>query len=205
MTALKQAVQREMEHFFGRFLNDTAENGGAVRGWRAAVAMWDEADKVFLEVELPGVKKDSIDLTIHNGLMRISGERKAPETERNYWVNERLYGAFDRAIALPEDVDPDSIDAQLTDGVLHIVLSKKPEAATEKDRRQRLGRLGRLVGAIAPRTKGTWDESARQSSSLNNWALPYHGGFNRTSRAVQNRPALNRSLVWSHRCQCSAL
>lgn len=126
------AMQREMEHLFGRFLNDSAENGGATRGWRAAVAMWDDTDKVFLEIELPGVKKDSIDLTVHNGMMRISGERKVPEAERNYWVNERVYGPFDRAIALPEDVDPDSIDAQLTDGVLHIVLSKKPEAQPKK-------------------------------------------------------------------------
>lgn len=126
------SMQREMENFFGRFLHDTAENGGVTRGWRAAVAMWDDADKVYLEVELPGVKNDSIDLTVHNGMMRISGERKVPETERNYWVNERLYGPFDRAIALPEDVDPESIDAQLTDGVLHIVLSKKPEAQPKK-------------------------------------------------------------------------
>lgn len=126
------AMQREMEHFLGRFLNDTAENAGAARGWRAAVAMWDDADKVFLEMELPGVTKDSIDLTVHNGLMRISGERKAPEGDRNYWVNERLYGPFERAIALPEDVDPDTIDAQLTEGVLRIVLSKKPEAQPKK-------------------------------------------------------------------------
>ena len=126
------AVQREMEHFFGRLLNDGGEAGGATRGWRAAVAMWDDADKVFLEVELPGVKKDSLDVTVHKGLMRISGERKVPEVQRNYWVNERLYGPFDRAIALPDDVDPDSIDAQLTDGVLHIALSKKPEAQPKK-------------------------------------------------------------------------
>jgi len=126
------SMQREMENFFGHFLNDSAENGGAVRGWRAAVSMWDDADKVLLEVELPGVKKESIDLTVHNGLMRISGERRAPESERKYRVNERLYGPFDRVIALPEDVDADTIDAQLTDGVLHIVLSKKPEAQPKK-------------------------------------------------------------------------
>ncbi len=125
-------MQRDMEQFLGRFLNDAPENSGATRGWRAAVAMWDDADKVLLEVELPGVKKESIDLTVHNGVLRVSGERTTPETERNYWVNERLYGAFDRVIALPEDVDPDSIDAQLTDGVLRIVLSKKPEAQPKK-------------------------------------------------------------------------
>jgi HSP20 family protein len=126
------SMQREMEHLFGRFMNGASENGGAARGWHAAVAMWDDADKVFLEVELPGVKSSDIDVTVHNGLLRISGERKLPEGERNYWVNDRSYGPFDRAITLPEDVDADSIDAQLTDGVLHIVLSKKPEAQPKK-------------------------------------------------------------------------
>jgi len=125
-------MQREMENFFGRFLNESAESHGAARGWRAAVSMWDDANKVFLEVELPGVTKESLDLTVHNGVMRISGERKAPEGERNYWVNERLYGPFDRTIALPDDVDSDNIEAQLSDGVLQITLSKKPEAQPKK-------------------------------------------------------------------------
>jgi len=125
-------VQREMEQLFGRFLNDSSENGRTARGWRASAAVWDNADKVSLEIELPGVTKDSIDLTIHKGVMRISGERKAPEGDRNYWVNERLYGPFDRTISLPDDIDPDSVDAQLTDGVLHVSLSKRPEAQPKK-------------------------------------------------------------------------
>lgn len=126
------SLHREMESFFGRFLNDTAQNTGATRGWRAAVSLWDNADRVFLEVELPGVSKDSIDLTVHNGILRISGERRTPEEDRNYWVNERLYGTFDRTISLPDDIDPDSIQAELVDGVLKIELAKKPEAQPKK-------------------------------------------------------------------------
>jgi HSP20 family protein len=125
------SMQREMEHLFGRFLNGTSENG-AVRGWHAAVAMWDDSNKVFVELELPGVSKDDIELTVHNGMLRVSGERKLPEGNRNYWVNDRSYGPFDRAITLPDDVDADSIDAELSDGVLRIVLSKKPEAQPKK-------------------------------------------------------------------------
>ena len=125
------SMQREMEHLFGRFLNAPSENGVA-RGWHAVGAMWDEADKVFVELELPGVSKDDIDVTVHNGKLRVSGERKLPEGNRNYWVNDRVYGPFDRAINLPEDVDADSIDAELSDGVLRITLSKKPEAQPKK-------------------------------------------------------------------------
>jgi HSP20 family protein len=121
-----------MESFFGRLVNDAPQNGEKTPAWRAPVAMWQNADKFFIEVELPGVTKDSIDLTNHNGLLRISGERKWVETDRNYLVNERVYGTFDRTISLPEDVDADSIDAEFSDGVLRIQLSKKPEAQPRK-------------------------------------------------------------------------
>jgi HSP20 family protein len=121
-----------MENLFGRIMTDSTPNGVVNRGWRAPVAVWNDADKVFLELEVPGVNKESIDLTVHNGVLRITGERKSPEGERDYWVNERLYGTFDRTIALPDDVDADSIQAELIEGVLRIELSKKPEAQPKK-------------------------------------------------------------------------
>ena len=125
-------MQRDVDHLLGRFMNGIPTENGASRGWHAAVAMWEDSNKVFLEVELPGVKTEDIDMTVHNGMLRISGQRKAPEGDRNYWVNDRGYGPFDRAINLPEDIDAESIDAQLSDGVLQIVLSKKPEAQPKK-------------------------------------------------------------------------
>jgi len=121
-----------MEDFFGRLLNERPADGDSVRRWRAPVAMWQEGDKVFIEYEVPGVNKDSVDVTVHNGTMHVTGERVRPEGERNYWVNERDYGKFDQSVVLPEDVDADSIDAQLTDGVLRIVLTKRPEAQPKK-------------------------------------------------------------------------
>jgi HSP20 family protein len=126
------SMRREMDQAFGRFFTEVPENGGATRGWYAPVAMWDDAGKVFLEVELPGVTKDHLEVTVHNGVLHIRGERKAPEGDRNYWVNDRLYGAFERTVSLPDDVDADSIDAHLTDGVLHIALVKRPEAQPKK-------------------------------------------------------------------------
>lgn len=125
------SVRREMDHLFSRLFDHATENGAA-RGWFAPVAMWDDADRVYLEVELPGVSKDAIDVTVHNGMLRISGERQAPEGDRKYWVNDRSYGTFDRAISLPEEVDADSIDAQFAEGVLQIVILKTPEAQPKK-------------------------------------------------------------------------
>ena len=126
------SVQREMEQYFGHLLNGHPENQAQVRGWRPIVAVWEDAGKAYIEVELPGVKTEDVDITVHNGVLQISGQRKAPEHERKYAVNDRVYGQFGRAIPLPEDVDTESINAQLADGVLHVVLTKKPEAQPKK-------------------------------------------------------------------------
>jgi HSP20 family protein len=125
-------IQREMDHLFGRMLKSSPEVANGHSDWHASVAMWDDADKVYFDIELPGVDKENIDVTVHNGMLRISGERKPPEGERRYWVNDRVYGAFNRTVMLPDDVDAETIDAQLTNGVLHIVLSKRPEAQPKK-------------------------------------------------------------------------
>lgn len=126
------SMQREMENLFGHVLSDTSGNGTASHGWRAPMAVWDDADKIYVEFELPGVSKDTIDITVHKGQLRVTGERKAPEGERKYWVNDRCYGPFDRTLNLPDDVDSESVDARFTDGVLQLVVSKRPEAQPKK-------------------------------------------------------------------------
>lgn len=126
------SVQREMEQLFGRFLNGVPENGHSYQGWHTPLAMWDDADKVYLDIELPGVKTEDVDLTVHKQVLRVAAERKQPEENRNYTVNNRSYGRFERSLNLPDDVDAENIDAQLTDGILHIVLSKKSEAQPKK-------------------------------------------------------------------------
>lgn len=161
-------VQREMENLFGRVLTDSSDASAAARGWRAPLAMWSDNDRVYFEIEVPGVAKESVDLTIHNGVMRVSGERKRPEEERNYWVNDRVYGTFDRSISLPEDVDVDSVEARLTDGVLQITLSKKPECATEKDCPEGLAIVAVRFRGIRPGTRSTnLDHSSRSISRRN--------------------------------------
>ena len=125
-------VQREMESLFGRVLNHAPDAERNAQSWFAPVAMWDDTDKLYVELEIPGVAKDSVDLTVHKGVLRISGERRAPEGERNYKFNDRVYGTFDRTIGLPDYVDSDSVEARLTDGVLHIELSKRVEAQPKK-------------------------------------------------------------------------
>src|SRR4051794_27563525 len=92
-----------------------------------------EADNMFhIEVDAPGVAKEGVELTFDKGQLQITLERKAPEGERTNWHNERGYGKVSRSVSLPETVDPNTITAELTNGVLHVTITKLPEAQPKK-------------------------------------------------------------------------
>jgi HSP20 family protein len=86
-------------------------------------------DNVEIYLFAAGLDPKSIDISVEQSLLTVSGERKVPERGEVAWYrNERFDGNFRRAISLPEDVDPDSIQARYHDGVLQIT-AKRPEAA----------------------------------------------------------------------------
>lgn len=125
---------REIDGLFDRFFGGLAGNGpvGMTRGWNAPVAIWDDEKHVYVEVEIPGLCHDDLEVVVHQGNLRIWGERKSVSENRNYWYNERTYGRFERLISLPDVVDPNSIEAEMRDGVLSVKLTKKPEAQPKK-------------------------------------------------------------------------
>ena len=124
------SARTEMDRLFNRVFG--AESPYARNGWYAPLAGWEDEQNFYVEVELPGVAKEDLELIAHDGKLRIQGERKAPEGERHYWRNERFYGTFDRTIALPESVDWEHIEAELTNGVLRVTLHKRAEAQPRK-------------------------------------------------------------------------
>jgi HSP20 family protein len=95
------------------------------------LAMWQDDDHFYVEVELPGVSDGDMDITVHNGTLSIRGERK-PEEGRRYLYNGRSYGRFERVITLPEAVNTDDVQATLKDGILSLTLPKSPEAKPRK-------------------------------------------------------------------------
>ena len=95
------------------------------------VAMWQDDDHFYVEVELPGVSDQDVDITVHNGMLSIRGERK-PQEGRRYLYNGRSYGRFERVITLPEAVNADDVQATLKDGILSLTLPKSPEAKPRK-------------------------------------------------------------------------
>ena len=90
-----------------------------------------EDEKAFhIQIELPGMDKDDVDITLANGLLTIRGEKKRDEEEKgkDYYRKERSFGAFRRSLPIPADVDENKIDASFKKGVLFIELPKTEEA-----------------------------------------------------------------------------
>jgi HSP20 family protein len=116
---------------FDNLLNHFFRNE-EVTMWRAPASIW-EADHTFhIELDAPGVLKEDVDLTFDKGVLQIALERKAPEGDRTNWHNERGFGRVRRTVSLPDSVDPNSIAAELAHGVLHVTITKLPEAQPKR-------------------------------------------------------------------------
>ena len=115
-----------VEQFFGP---------GASRGVQAfyvPASVWEDEASYHVELDVPGVVRDHVELTYEKGTLRITTERPAPEETRTGLVDERRYGKVTRTVTLPESIDPESIAAELTNGVLHVTVAKKPEAQPKR-------------------------------------------------------------------------
>jgi HSP20 family protein len=93
-----------------------------------------ETDKAFeIKVDLPGMSEKDIEVRAANGGLTIQGEKRdeREEKQKDYYVRERRYGAFERSFRLPESIDKDKIEADFKNGVLTVVLPKTAEAQKE--------------------------------------------------------------------------
>ena len=122
-----------LERLFDRFFEDSFFNYGFTPEWGTGVpvSLWQDEDHVYIEAELPGLTDQDVDVTVHNGMLFIRGERKLEEG-RQYLYNGRTWGRFERVITLPEAVDADNVQAELTNGILRVTLPKSPEAKPKK-------------------------------------------------------------------------
>lgn len=92
--------------------------------------IYEQDDKVLLEMEAPGIREEDINLTVEGNTLTISGERKqnVERKKGRYQRVERHYGRFSRTFTLPATVDTNSIEANYEHGVLHVSMSKKADA-----------------------------------------------------------------------------
>uniref|UniRef100_A0A7C2NW22 Hsp20/alpha crystallin family protein n=1 Tax=Schlesneria paludicola TaxID=360056 RepID=A0A7C2NW22_9PLAN len=120
-----EAVRRE----FARDLGFGGSGNGIGQESRryGALSLWEDDEKVYIEIDVPGLQLEDLNLTMEGGQLWIRGERRMAQHDEKCWYDERFYGGFQRAVSLQDTVDPNSIDASLSDGVLSITLTKKPE------------------------------------------------------------------------------
>lgn len=109
-------------------------NGGkealTVAQWSPLVDITEEEKEYLIRAELPDMKKEDVRLTVENGVLTISGERKFEKEEqgRKYHRIERAYGSFVRSFSLPEDADGSTVTADFKDGLLQVHLPKSVKA-----------------------------------------------------------------------------
>ena len=124
------SLRDELDRFFEAPLAELARTSQLLSGWTPALDMYEDKDNVYIRAELPGMKKEDIDVSLHNGSLSISGERKTQEEFKDAEVYraERFVGRFQRSLTLPTAVAADKIKAQYKDGILSVTLPKAEEA-----------------------------------------------------------------------------
>jgi HSP20 family protein len=105
-----------------------ARAGQLFSGWSPALDLYQSNDNVIAVVELPGMRKEDIEISLHDGTLTISGERKHESTNGDKAERtERYVGTFRRSIALPTRVDANKVSATYRDGILTVTLPKAEE------------------------------------------------------------------------------
>lgn len=106
-------------------------DGGLLEGaWNPALDMYDSKDCVIVHIDMPGMKKEDIDISVSGKTLTIKGEKKESNRVEDEGCvrTERFYGTFNRAITLPAVVDANKVQAAYKDGVLELTLPKKEES-----------------------------------------------------------------------------
>lgn len=104
---------------------------GLFSGWSPSLDVYDDKDSLVVTVELPGLKKEDIAISFHDGSLTVSGERKHEVEQKksgSTFRSERYFGKFQRTVSLPARVDVGNVKAAYKDGILTVTLPKAEEA-----------------------------------------------------------------------------
>jgi len=150
-------MNQELNNVLSRFFGGGLWRDGGEQGYgslaQLGVDIREDADNIYVEADLPGFRKEDVDITLENGMLTISAERREPEgepegarggerssdkrgkqkergngTNANYLLQERRYQRFVRSFTLPPNVQEQDVQARLDNGVLEITLRKRAEA-----------------------------------------------------------------------------
>jgi HSP20 family protein len=130
--ALRQVFERALEAATPHHAND--DSAVATAQWTPRVDIREDADRFVIQADLPGIDPRDIDVQMDKGILSIKGARnsEASGDDDRYARIERRYGRFHRRFALPDSADADAISAHGHNGVLEVVIPKKPETTPRR-------------------------------------------------------------------------
>lgn len=133
-------LQNDMTRLFGRALGSEVEESGG-RAWAPPLDIFETPEAYVVTAELPGFGPDQVDVTVSEGTLTISGERKFYDevNEDSFHRIERRFGSFQRSITLPTQAQSEKISADFDKGVLTVSI---PKAETAKPRRVEINQKG---------------------------------------------------------------
>jgi HSP20 family protein len=160
LDAFQSDVNRLFDSFFGR--REGAADYAASRRWVPAMDLVETEDSLVLRADLPGLDRGDIDIEVKDGVLTVSGERKAQhETQREgYHRVERSFGRFSRALELPKGIDPQSVSASFDKGVLEV---RMPKPAERKPTRIEIGSSDRKPAIEAEEQRSSEDRELAEA------------------------------------------
>lgn len=127
-------LRNEIDRLFESPLAEIGRSARLFSGWTPSLDLYEDKDNLVVKVEVPGMKREDIDVSLHEGCLSVSGERKSEEKHQDaeMYRTERFFGRFQRTVALPTPVAADKVKAQYQDGILTITLPKTEEAKPKR-------------------------------------------------------------------------
>ena len=132
LSDLRSQINRVFDDFWGE--SWLAPSREMAAGFSPRVDVTETDKEVKVSAEIPGVEPKDIDVSVEDGMLTIRGEKKyeREEKEKEQYRMERSYGSFERAIALPAEVDKAKAKAEFKQGVLRLTLPKRPGAPSRR-------------------------------------------------------------------------
>jgi len=127
-------LRDEIDRLFGAPLADFTAGSQVLSGWTPALDVFEDKDNFVVKAELPGMKKEDIEVSLHDGSLSISGERKSESKQEDAEVQRPsvFFGRFQRTVTLPTAVKAEQIKAAYHAGVLTVTLPKAEEAKPKR-------------------------------------------------------------------------
>ena len=125
-----ESLSNRLNRILGMDLKPLAVPDGAFADWAPAMDVEEAENEYVVKADLPDVKKEDVKVSVENGVLAVEGERRMEKEDKGKKFHriERSYGKFVRRMAMPTDVDPDKVTANVKDGVLNVHLPKSAAA-----------------------------------------------------------------------------